>query len=421
MKHIYQLISIIFLVLVIAACNGSLSRNRYRGFESVIDVNKITSLKPSLRGQVLDVRIPPSDSLTFDHNSRLTDIKYVRLETTPESKIGLLEKLIITGDRIIVADFSVSKSVFVFDSTGHFISRISANKGTASRKAMISNFIDIAYDFERNEIILHDQSEAKSYYFDKDANFLHSEKEYVYFYHFANLKNTDQYVYLNQFGANEHIPGLAGSTLYLGTRGTKLNFTTKDAVPGMIGDLNFYININLSFNNSNDNIFYTPEFSDTVYQIGVDPIAIFPKLVIHYPGPDINSKLKELHKENLADYMKLLSQNQYYSFKGEVLGNNDSTYYIGTYRDNFYGYFLSARTGNIIGGPVSSTFSVKDSLDLDGFKYPLTTYKDHFVSILGFSDFSLSKSLPSSKLAAVRGTIKESDNPVLLFYKIKAF
>ncbi|QHS61269.1 6-bladed beta-propeller [Chitinophaga agri] len=413
--------SYLIFACTLAACNINTRDNRYRGFESNLEVNKIAALPASTNVKIKDFTIPVPDSLTFDYNKELKDVRFVKLETLPESKFPTLGKIILSPSRIIIVDFLETKSVYIFDSTGHFVNRISANKGLASKKAMISGFLDVAYDFKKEQIILHDQAKAKSYFFDKDGNFVGASKEYIYFYRLTNLENSDLYVYFNPYGGNEHVPALKGSSLYLGGRDTKVNYTTKSAVPGMIADQDFDININVSLSNSNKHLLFTPEFSDTVYMISDNPVKISPVLTIHYPGPNINAKLRELNKFDITSYLKLYNKNQYYSFKGEVMCNDDSIYYIATYKDQFNGYFYSAKTGNVKGGNLLTSLSNKDSAKLDGFKYPVSTFNDEFVSILTYEDFQLNKFLASTKLASVTRTLKKTDNPVLIFYKFKDF
>jgi len=189
----------------------------------------------------------------------------------------------------------------------------------------------------------------------------------------------------------------------------------------MKAHVDYEINNNLSFKNSNDKLFYTPEFSDTVYQIIGNPINICPKVVVHYPAADINSMLKKKHSENIESFIKLTNTAQYYSFQGELICNDDLIYYLTIYKNGPTGYFYSEKTNKIIGGNLVSKLFPTDTAQLDGYKYPFTIFNDHFVSVLTYSDFANSKRLSSAKLSAIKKGIKPSDNPVLVFYKLKDF
>ncbi|HWK07600.1 MAG TPA: 6-bladed beta-propeller [Puia sp.] len=407
MKRKIALFALIICVLIFAAYTIPTAKNRYRGYQKAIDIAHIRSVPGKQDARLLDIKIPLSNSTTFDYNKNLKDLHFVKLETSARSKIGSIDKILLTDSRIIIVDFNASKGVYIFDSSGRFINKILANKDPKDNTAVVSDFYDVAYDYTADEIILHDQTEYQSSYFDRDGHFRKASKEYVYFANLVNLKNTDKYVYINSFGGNDHIPVLTESALYFGKRNTEILYTATDAVKNMKTGINYQINNNSSFNNSNNKVFYTPEFSDTVYQIAAAPLNVYPKLVIHYPGADINSIIKKENKEGIDEYINLENQNKYYSFKGEIFSNDDSIYYIATYKDGLSGYFYSEKTNKIIGGDLVSTVLPKDSAQIKEYRYPITTFNDYFVSALPASDFG--------------HTAKPTDNPVLAFYKLKNF
>lgn len=61
------------------------------------------------------------DNALFDFASILRDVKLTPLETTPESKLGSVDRLTITDDHIVASD---AKGVFVFGRDGKFIGKI---------------------------------------------------------------------------------------------------------------------------------------------------------------------------------------------------------------------------------------------------------------------------------------------------------
>ncbi len=418
LKTAFFLISI---SLIVAACNAPINRYQYKGFKKVIDINNIKSVPGKTDVKVLNINIPVAGSMSFDYNRNLKDTHFIKLEKTSESAIENIDKILLTKDRIIIVDLKIARGVFVFDSAGRFINSILSAKEGTNKKVMISNFLDVAYDYSRDEVILHDPNKSKMYYFDKDGNFKNSTKEYLYFESFANLHHTDLFVYLNSMGGNDHIPALGKSTIYIGQKDTRIAYTATAAVKQMRPNVNYGINTDPSITNSNEKLFYTPEFCDTVYQIIGKPLSIYPRVVVHYPGADINSTLKATHKDNLKAFIKLANTGQYYSFKGDILSNNDGIYYITTYKNELYGYFYSEKTNKLVGGDLSFKGLPIDTVQSDTYKYPITTFNNYFVSVLSSSDFSKSESYMSAKLAEFKKKLKPSDNPVLLFYKLRAF
>lgn len=419
-RALIHILSLIVSITFFAACNINTGATKYRGYKNAIDINKISSVPGIKDTKILDVALPAANSSTFDYNKSLKDVYFLKLETTPESKINNIDKVLLSKNRIILVDSRISKGIYIFDSTGRFINKILADKSIGGGKAMISNFIDVTYDYNDEAIILHDLDKSKFFYFDNNGNFKKFSKEYFYFFRFTSLRNTNFFVYINAFGGNDHISALAKSSIYIGSKDAKKLYTANNAIKNMNANVNFWINDNLSIRNCNNNIFYTPEFSDTVYKIDGRP-NIYPKLVIHYPGPNVNEKLKERKKENLQEYNKLMNTNQYYSFKGEIICNDDSIYCIYSYKNGLTGYFYSEKTHNIVGGSLSSKLSPKDSALLELYRYPVTTFNDYFVSILDVSEFGYSKWLASGKLAELKKSIKPTDNPILVFYKLKDF
>lgn len=411
----------IFGILLFAACNIRSDEQRYRGYKIAIDISHIQSVHGSTNAKILNVKIPVSNSTTFDYNKSLKDIYFVKLETTTQSKFGSMDKIFITDSRIIIVDLNVSKGVFIFDTAGRFINAILVNKSFEDRRESLTNFNDVAYDYTANEIILHDISNNKLFYFDKDGNFKNVSKEYVYFLQFVNLKNTDKFAYYNPLGGNDHIPALNQSAIYIGKRNTQILYTATNVIKNFKSGRNYYINNNASFKNNNNTVFYTPDFSDTVYQIEGSPVNVYPKLVIHYPGPDINTKIRESNKEGIEEYIKLKNKNQYYSFEGEIFCNDDSIYFIATYKNILSGYFYSAKTNKIIGGDLVSMVATKDSAQIEAYTYPVTAFNDYFVSVLPFSNFVDNKTLRNAKLTKIKKSIKPIDNPILAFYRLKDF
>lgn len=239
-------------------------------------------------------------------------------------------------------------------------------------------------------------------------------------HHLANIKNTDEFVYINQFGGNPHVPALTKSSLYFGKKNTEIKYTAAEALSNMKTGIDYQININPSFTNNNNRIFYTPEFSDTVYEITGNPANIYPKLVMHYPGPDIYSRLRKDQKTDIADFIKLKNKHQYYTFEGEIFCNDDSVYHFTSSRKDIAGYFYSEETGNVIGGqPVLPR--LKDSVDLEIYRYPLTSWNQYFVSLMFPDDFVNTRYLKTSKLMAVEKITKPTDNPILVFYQLNKF
>jgi hypothetical protein len=411
------------LILSSSSCTNTEGNDRFAGFEKIIDVNHVSSVSGRSTGQIIDLNIPPDQEINFDYNKNLYDLRFVKLERTPASVIGKIDKLFFSASRIVVVDLNITESIFIFDSSGHFLNKISTDKyAKPDAQNDLTHIFDVAYYYNKDEIIVHDNRKAKSYYFDSNGNFLRVEREYISFFSFANLKNTDYFVYIDLYTGNDHIPALKKSEIYLGREGTRITYTAPDAVQRIMIKANYHYTDNLSLSNSS-NGFYTPVFSDTVYLIDGKKPDVYPKFVLHFPGHDINAKVKESPQTiDMPLLTQLYNTHAYYSFQGKVLAAGDSVYYIECNKGKQLGYFYSERTNKIIGGTLQSRLSYKDSAQLQAYQYPIASTGTEFVSMLSPEDLiSQAPMLRTVKFSRALENLSRADNPVLVFYKLKNF
>jgi len=410
--HIFGLVSLHLL-----SCNQTSNKN-YKGYETVIQSDLIIPVPSIKNSEIIQVSIPKEDSLEFEYNNYLEDISFVKLETSAKSKINNIDKIIISNDRIIISEKTPQNKVFIFNRNGDFINFIGTNNTIHKDQVRIDKFLDVTYDFTTNEIILHNQSVSKLYYFDKNGYFKNIKKEYIYFYQFANIPGTDEYLYVNSLGGNNHLPKLKNSSLYIGNKDTQIRFIANDALKGMKTDVSYIINKQPSITNSNYKMFYTPDFSNRVYRV-FGKKGIKEELNINLPTPNTFEKLKNPKNHSIDAFTKLINSGQYYYFTGGVLSNDQDIYFIPTYRVGMSGYFYSKKANSIIGGGTLSHSSQKDTIKITGYQYPISTYKDYFISILYPSDFILKHGKANYKLHTIQTKITPKDNPVIMFYKIK--
>lgn len=116
----------------------------------------------------LEIGAPISYSELFD------DIKFIELESTPNSLLGKISKVIYYNDTIYVMDKSVSKAVFLFNQDGKFISKI-GNIGKGPGEYI--NISDFCLDKKDNRVMLINSDYKCIYSYFKDGTF---EKEYSF-------------------------------------------------------------------------------------------------------------------------------------------------------------------------------------------------------------------------------------------------
>lgn len=418
--HKYRLFILVALSLI--SCNRLTDRSRFAGFKTIIDVNNIKPVSGESTELITKIKIPIKDSLGFDYEKRLTNLRYVSLESSPASMIGKIEKIYFSDERIIIVDSRITETVFLFDKNGNFINKIAAKKSESADTFShdMTHFFSATYSYDDKKIILHDDKKAMLYYYDENGNYIRSQKVYFSFSDCINIKNTPNFVYLSLYKKNAHIPILQENDLYIG----KGNGQVTHVVP-LVNQTSklkqkYYYKTNLI--SSTDKVFYTPMFSNIVYKIDGNPIKVFPKFSIEFEGQTINDIITKKEDINIEEYIRLINSHNYFSFSGKILATNDSIYYIECKKKGQLGYFYSEKSHKIIGGDILSSSNVKDSVDIEFYQFPIASNGKEFVSLMDptFYDFS-GTNLRTSKLNKVLRAFNKNSNPVLLFYNLEPF
>lgn len=119
---------------------------------------------------VTTVDIPLCKEVNEMGLSQLADsLSYIFLETNSQSTIGVIDKLIPTKKYLIVIDKDKTKSVFIFDHDGKFISKI--NKVGRSAEEYLS-ITDVAVDEEGERIFIVDCKFKKILEYNFDGEFI---------------------------------------------------------------------------------------------------------------------------------------------------------------------------------------------------------------------------------------------------------
>ena len=137
MKYIYGLLS----VLLLGSCKNHSPVNAVRSI--LVNTNKI-------------------DTTSFFLDDKLN--KHIVLETTPESTIGTIDKLIVRENKIYILDKEITKSLFVFSIEGKFLYKISS-AGRGPGEYMFPD--DFSIDNSKNEILIWDIDQKKILFYNK--------------------------------------------------------------------------------------------------------------------------------------------------------------------------------------------------------------------------------------------------------------
>lgn len=152
--------------------------NKYRYLIVLFVVISIFSCKKE--GQIgsvktFDIQFEPKKS-RIPHEV-LSDVTYVPLETTQESLIGRVDKMIIKDGRIYILDIALKRALYVFDLTGKFLFKIDRKGKGPGEYTDLRDFI-----VDDNSIIIN--TFGKVLFFDLNGNYKSFIKSEIIFTNF---------------------------------------------------------------------------------------------------------------------------------------------------------------------------------------------------------------------------------------------
>jgi hypothetical protein len=167
MKKICVFISMVFVFISCSQKNKNSSefvRIDFLYNDEAIDVSGCDTIK---------IPTPLNKNTKFFLDSVCSNYSFTVLETTKESMIGKVDKVVFTDSLIFVGDFEIQKSIFVFDHDGQFIKKIKRQgRGPGEYRYRISNFF-IADSLKK--IIITDDDRSQIIETDYQGNLIHTE------------------------------------------------------------------------------------------------------------------------------------------------------------------------------------------------------------------------------------------------------
>lgn len=344
----------------------------------------------------------------FDFGSLIKEIKFVPLETTDESLLDNIIKIVVTDSYIYVMDGLQGGGLVIFDSSGKFIKRIANGSGPGE----LIRLYDIAYDFESDELIAYQHSFLL--FFTPSGKFIRQVRLPFGAYNFTTIPNGYLFKTLDGQG-NGHLGCFENYTLLVTDKKFKLK---------SVGMFNLPININYGgynylYNNNKGDVKVTQMYTDTIYQYLNSTDKLKVKYIINFD----DKKLPEHYlKGSYNDFKNAINQNNYYYYLGEYLETeNQSVFFL---RNNYTRLttvvYLDKMSGHLIGG-TNADYSIKE---IPPIGFPNTVSGNYFISsyLPSKNDTLLYNSSIISDIDKDKiKEFKEEDNPVLVFFQLKNF
>ncbi|MCQ2975934.1 MAG: 6-bladed beta-propeller [Bacteroidales bacterium] len=408
-----------FFSLIFYSCNNTKENSIL--YDNV-DVNKIASnislMKDSVSSDLIHIKIPNLNKDEYElYSSDIFDsVYYVPLETTEESIIGSIDKLMINQDTLYIIDRYKLKCIKRFTLNGKYIDQIgSLGNGPGEFVEPTDVYVD------NNEIIVLDQFQKKLITYSHNGKLIKDTLRPFACFQVAKI-DIDKYIFRTIESLNSHIPDLYEYNLWT---------TNKDFVidkKGFYQQTNTYSPI-LNFNDLsyiNNNVYFYNNFTDSIYQITSDGCVIC-KYVIDIDQDRSNDLFLEENYDKLIEKEK---QGEFYVIS-QILITNDYVLckIINQYKPYYIFYSKNTKKEVCIRYFKPDFYTILPTLGSI-----LNVTDDTFVGEITAENFSLLLSWPKElfddlenncgieivdRMKQFCKTIHPDDNPVLVFYKMK--
>jgi hypothetical protein len=300
------------------------------------------------------------------------------------------------------------RGIIIFNKEGKFIKRISNGQGPGE----LIRLYDIAFDSENNELVAYQHSLLL--FFTPTGQFIRQMRLPFGFFNFTVIPGGYVFKTLDRQG-NEHLGNWDDYTLFV----TDKNFKMKSV--GMyyppIGKVLLEYDY-LYYNNKVVKI--TQVYSDTIYQYINETKQLKAQYVLDYNKKKLPERY--LHYNSFDEFDKAIRQNDYYFYNGR---------YIETETHNVFfleNYNIKERTiiyrdkksGNLTGG-TNADYNINE---IPPIGFPMAASGNWFISVHfpNENDSLLSNSsLISDEDKNKIKSLKEEDNPILVFFQLKDF
>ncbi len=398
---------LIFVMFIIGCGKKQIKNSRFTEEQiSSLQLESAKTLKVDT-DSVIRVNLNPFLNVErFDFGSLVKEVKLIPLETTDESLLDDIYKVVVTDSNIYIQDSFMGGGIVIFTNKGKFIKRIPNGKGPGE----LLRLYDIDFDKYNNELVVYQHSFLL--YFTPAGQFIRQNRLPFGIFNFTVIPEGYVFKTLDRQG-NYHLGQLQDFTLLV----TDKDFKIKSAgIPCTPSNVNYGVSNYLYNNNA---LHVTQRFSDTIYQY----ISTTDQLKAKYILDFNKKKLPERYVKGTTEEFEIATrQNDYYFYLGGYLDTKNhhvfflpnlySKYKLIVYRDK--------KSGNMRGG----TFPTYDSKEIPYIGVPDYVFNDYFIFIYmpGTNDqFSPQSSIISDEDKIKVKELAENDNPVLVFYKLKNF
>lgn len=400
---------ILFVVIFFAACINNPNRGSCYTEEQIKSLNlDHTVVLNANRDSVENIDLNSFlKAQNFNLEPLIKNINLVSLETTEESLLDVIYKIIVTDSNIYIYDRFKGGGLVVFDSEGRFIRRVPYGQGPGE----INRLWDVSYDFEARRIVAYQHPFLLFY--TSDGRFVEQKKLPFGFYNFHVTTHGYVFKTLDGFG-NEHLRSLKDYTFLVTDKNFKLNAV---ALPFYCNDIS-YGGYNYLYRKK-DALTVTERFKDTIYQYMEETNRIEAKYVLDFQKKKLPDKFLE---GSMSRFEEAINNNDYYYFLGEYLETKRQNVFF--LMNNYTGLKTIVYRDKYSKMMIGGTQPIYDRQQIPPIDFPVATYENSFISYYSAleADSLLSRSsFLSEEDKKILEISKEDDNPILIFFELNDF
>lgn len=390
------------LFLILSMFNTRCHNSELKG--QVRLTNSINILK------TIRIRNPNKDSTIF-LSEFANEVKIIPLEFNLQCILGVIKKIIIVDNSILIHDSQNNEGIFRFDMNGKFICRIGKlGKGPQEHNTLT----DFSINPDTKNIYIYSNTQRKVMEYslnnifikETSLNFASENMEFKNNFFYMYRENPQLYESYNLI-----IKDMDGKTVarYFKSENGKRTRSMK------------------VFSIQQNHLLFNPSLNDTVYILKGTNLEY--AYLIDYGKHAIKTEDRLALMEWSNNVLKILNENHYISGINNILKINDTLFFTYVYQNIENRAFYNIKTGELV-----HSYSMMDDLTWFSFSNPISQTEDSFVAIYDPNsiennikniNYHSGKLIPTEKAKAAiakLNSIKQSNidsmNPFVLLYKI---
>jgi len=345
----------------------------------------------------------------------IEEIRYLKLNTPGDGDlIGKIDKLLFYRDLIIILDKGISKSVYVFNNKGNFLTKIGKIGDGPGEYQMPQ---DVTLDKKNNEIIIYCSYSQKLIYFSLDGQLQREKKIGLRFRGMHFLKENKLAIFTQCiYNYQDNYGPIPYDFIICDTTGEILHKQFRNK--SKLGSSIVVISTDSYFTDYNNDIYLSWVFNDTIYKLDNNTMKAYYRLDFGHKSID-KEALTVLDNSQLL--LKVIS-GEFWAKLSPVLMADDKILIkvsFGDMKENEINYGAYYAITSLSQNTTSIFKITENDIDDCTVSFPISTHGDYFVSVSYPEEIIHQCYDDKPNLIGVNEEIIEYQNPILVFRRLK--